>query len=153
MKQLLVPILLAANLVVSSTVLALAVTGRLAPAAAPDEELAAEEVEEPKQVFYHEFKPELTVNFPGDGRPRYMQVSLTAVTYDEAVLEELQRHSPAINNELLLLFSGVEPDPLTTREGKKELLSKALETVRAIMLARYGEGAVEDMYFTRFVMQ
>jgi len=155
MKQLMMPLLLVANLAVSSTVLALAMTGRIAApvvaAAAPGEMAGA--ADEPKQVFYHAFKPELTVNFPGDGRPRYMQVALTAVTFEEAALPELERHSPAIHNALLLKFSGVSADPLTTREGKQLLLTQALETVRGIMLERYGKEVVEEIYFTRFVLQ
>ena len=152
MKQLLVPILLVANLAISSTVLALAMSGKLVPPPMPEGEAAAE-AQEPQQVFYHEFKPELTVNFPGEGRPRYMQVALTAVTFDEDAVKELERHAPAINNELLLLFSGVEAEPLTSREGKKALLEKALVTVRELMKVRYGTEAVEDIYFNRFVMQ
>jgi len=155
MKQMLMPLLLVANLGVSSTVLALAMTGRLVPPAAaamaPGEAGAAAEA--PKQVFYHAFKPELTVNFPGTGRPRYMQLALTAVTEKEDALVELDRHSPAIHNALLLLFSGVSPDPLTTREGKELLLTQALETVRGIMKERYGEEVVDEIYFTRFVLQ
>ena len=151
MKQLLVPILLVVNVAVSGAVLALAVTGQIVAPAPPGEGEVVDET--PKQTFYHELKPELTVNFPGTGRPRYMQIALTAVTYDEAALPELERHTPAIHNSLLLLFSGVKPQPLATREGKEELLAKGLETVRAIMKERYGQETVEDLYFTRFVMQ
>ena len=151
MKQLLVPILLVVNLAVSGAVLALAVTGQIVAPAPPGEGEMVEEA--PKQAFYYELKPELTVNFPGGGRPRYMQLALTAVTFDEAALPELERHTPAMHNALLLLFSGVEPQPLTTREGKEKLLAQGLETVRAIMKERYGQEAVEDLYFTRFVMQ
>ena len=151
MKQLLVPILLVVNLGVSGAVLALALTGQIVAPAPPGEGEMVEET--PKQAFYYELKPELTVNFSGSGRPRYMQLALTAVTYDEAALPELERHKPAIHNALLLLFSGVEPEPLTTREGKEKLLAAGLETMRTIMKERYGKETVEDLYFTRFVMQ
>ena len=154
MKQLMMPLLLVANLAVSSTVLALAMTGKLVPpAAAMAESGEMTASEEPKQVFYHAFKPELTVNFAGTGRPRYMQLALTAVTTDEEALPELERHSPAIHNALLLLFSGVSPEPLATREGKQVLLTQALETVRTIMKERYGDEVVDEIYFTRFVLQ
>ena len=153
MKQLLVPILLVANLGLTSTLLALAMTGRLvaATAAAPGEE--AVEVVENKPTFYYEFTPELVVNFPGDGAPRYMQLSITAVTADEAALAALELHSPAIRNDLLLLFSGLESAPLASREGKEGMRQQALDTIRGIMQARYGSAAVDDVYFTRFVMQ
>lgn len=154
MKDLIVPILLVVNLGVTSAILALGMTGGLVGAApAPAEEATEEVAEANKPTFYHEFTPELVVNFPGDGRPRYMQIAITAVTTDEAAVDALQLHAPAIRNDLLLLFSGLEAAPLTTREGKEGMRADALATIRGIMKARYGQEAVEDVYFTRFVMQ
>ena len=156
MKELLVPILLGVNLVLTGTVLGLGLTGNLLTVSAPsgEEELIEEDVaDEVQAVFYHEFKPEIVVNFPGTGQPRYMQLSLTAVTADENAIASLALHAPAIRNDLLMLFSGVDPVPLATREGKDALRKQAVETIRNIMTQRYGESAVEDVYFTRFVMQ
>jgi len=157
MKQLLVPILLALNLILTGSVLALAITGRTAVSAVPappgEEEPAAPQPEEIKPTFYHEFKPEIVINFPGDGHPRYMQLSLTAVTHDESVLPALELHEPAIRNDLLMRFSGLEATPLASRDGKENMRMQALEAVRQIMAQRHGSDAVEDVYFTRFVMQ
>ena len=108
---------------------------------------------EVKPTFYHEFKPEIVVNFPGAGQPRYMQLSLTAVTADEQAVAALELHAPAIRNDLLMLFSGIDSEPLATREGKEQMRAQALETVRGIMKQRFGAEAVDDLYFTRFVMQ
>jgi flagellar FliL protein len=157
MKQLLVPILLALNLILTGSVLALAITGRTAASAVPappgEEEPAPPQPEEIKPTFYHEFKPEIVINFPGDGHPRYMQLSLTAVTNDESVLPALELHEPAIRNDLLMRFSGLEAAPLASREGKEDMRMQALEAVRRIMAQRHGSDAIEDVYFTRFVMQ
>jgi flagellar FliL protein len=155
MKELLVPILLVVNVALTGAVLGMGMTGMLIAAPVPAEGAAAEGMEsaEVKPAFYHEFKPEIVVNFPGAGQPRYMQLSLTAVTGDEAAIAALELHAPAIRNDLLMLFSGIEPEPLATREGKEKMLNSALETVRGIMQKRYGKEAVDEMYFTRFVMQ
>ena len=153
MKELLVPILLVVNLGLSGALLGLGLTGGLVTVA-PAADAAMEGPAGPaKPVLYHEFTPELVVNFPGDGAPRYMQLSITAVTGDEAAIEALTLHAPAIRNDLLLLFSGLEPGPLATREGKDGMRAQALETIRGIMKERYGQEAVDDVYFTRFVMQ
>ncbi len=150
----LTPGLLVFNLLISGAVLGLALSGQIAvPAVAEavdDEEAEQEEI---KQSFYFEIKPEIVVNFPGTERPRYMQLALTLVTYDEAALEALKLHSPVVRNDLLLMLSGFESNTLMTREGKDEMRKKALETIRKIMLARYQSEAVEDVYITRFVMQ
>ena len=154
MKDLIVPILLVVNLAVTSTILAMAMTGKLV-AAVPmaGEPMAAPTSQVNKPTFYHEFTPELVVNFQGDASPRYMQLAITAVTADEAAVVALQLHAPAIRNDLLLLFSGMEAAPLTTREGKEGMRARALATIREIMKDRYGQEAVDDIYFTRFVMQ
>ncbi|MFT5173482.1 MAG: flagellar FliL protein [Gammaproteobacteria bacterium] len=155
MKALVVPILLTVNLALTGAVLGLGMTGHLIAAPGPSEEVLVEDdaVEEIKPTFYHEFKPEIVVNFPGNSQPRYMQLSLTAVTTDENAIDALKLHAPAIRNDLLLLFSGIEPEPLASREGKEGMLKQALDTIRGIMKKRYGEEAVDELYFTRFVMQ
>ena len=153
MKDLIVPILLVVNLGLSGAILGLGMSGGLMAAApAPGEEASAETLEA-KPTFYHEFKPEVVVNFPGDASPRYMQLAITAVTQDEAAVAALELHAPAIRNDLLMRFSGMESGPLAAREGKEAMRKQALETIRGIMKQRYGEEAVEDVYFTRFVMQ
>ena len=153
MKDLIVPILLVVNLGLSGAILGLGLSGGLMAAAPVPGEEATEQPPENKPTFYHEFKPELVVNFPGDAAPRYMQLAITAVTHDEAAVAALELHAPAIRNDLLMLFSGMESAPLTAREGKEAMRMQALDTIRGIMQQRYGEEAVDDVYFTRFVMQ
>ena len=158
MMKFLIPGLLALNLCLTGAILGMAVTGQIvAPMMGEvDAEASAEadaETEAPKDSFYFEIKPEIVVNFIGDSRPRNMLVSLTLVTYDEMAVEAMALHSPVIRNDLLLLFSGLESGPLMTREGKEALRKNILEIVRKIMLERYESEAVEDVYFTRFVMQ
>ena len=153
MKELMVPILVVVNLAVTSAILGLGLTGGLVvpvPAEGAPMEAAADAS---KPTFYHEFKPELVVNFPGDSSPRYMQLAITAVTSEEAAVAALELHAPAIRNDLLMLFSGMEAEPLATREAKEGMRMQALETIRGIMKERYGQEAVHDVYFTRFVMQ
>jgi flagellar FliL protein len=82
-----------------------------------------------------------------------MQVALTAVTHDEKAIEALDLHSPAIRNDLLLRFSGREAGTMATREGKESLRKEALEIIQEVMKDRFGRAAVEDVYFTRFVLQ
>jgi len=153
----LIPGLLVFNLLISGAVLGLALSGKIAVPAVEEvvdeEQQQVVEDEEPRQPFYFEIKPEIVVNFPGTERPRYMQLALTLVTYDEAALEALKLHSPVVRNDLLLMLSGLDSGLLMTREGKDEMRKKALETIRKIMLERYRSEAVEDVYITRFVMQ
>lgn len=153
MMKLLTPILLGINIAVSGAILGLSLTGGFVvamPTEGPPEPTGAVQA---SKAFYYEFKPELVVNFPGNQRPRYMQVALTAVTSDEAALDAIELHSPAIRNDLLLRFTGREAGPMATREGKEGLRKEALEIMKAVMKERYGTDAIEDVYVTRFVLQ
>jgi len=152
MKRL-TPILLVINIAVSGAILGLSLTGGFVvamPTEGPPEPTGAMQA---TQSFYYEFKPELVVNFPGNKRPRYMQVALTAVTNDEKALEAIELHSPAIRNDLLLRFTGREAGPMATREGKEGLRREALEIMQAVMKERFGAEAIQDVYVTRFVLQ
>jgi len=153
MIKFLTPALLVINLGLTGAILGLAMTGKLLPPVPVVQKAAEKAPEKPKKSFYFNLKPEITVNFPGQNRPRYMQVALTLVTFDEAAIAAMESNLPVIRNDLLMLFSGLESDPLMTRKGKEDMRKQALETVRKIMLKRYGKEAVEDVYFTRFVMQ
>jgi len=157
MMKFLTPGLLVINLAISGVILGLAVSGKIVapPAPAAEDQIAKGDAapEKPKPMFYYQLKPEIVANFQGQSRPRNMMVALNLVTADEKALESLKLNAPAIRNELLLQFSGLESAPLMTREGKDALRKKALQAIRKIMLERYGSEAVEDVLFTRFVMQ
>ncbi len=152
MMKLLVPVLLVVNIALTGAVLGLGMTGSLMaiPIQGPPEPSMDPTA---RQAFYYEFKPELVVNFPGNSRPRYMQVALTAVVNEQEALDALDLHSPAIRNDLLLRFTGREAGPMATREGKEGLRKEALEIIQGVMKQRFGKEAVNDVYVTRFVLQ
>ncbi len=151
----LMPGLLVVNLLISGAILGLALSGQIvAPivnAEGEEDDLEGEEGIKPS--FYYELKPEIVVNFPGESRPRYMQVALTLVTHDELALEALKLHAPVMRNDLLLMLSGVDSASLMTRDGKEAMRKDSLEIIRKIMLERFESEAVEDVFLTRFVMQ
>ena len=117
----------------------------------------AEEAEqadgEPKVAHYFAIEPPITVNFQKRGTARFLQVSLQVMTYDELALVELQKHMPAVRNNLNLLFSGQSYEELSTREGKELLRKQAVAEIQNILTARAGTPGIEDVYFTSFVMQ
>jgi flagellar FliL protein len=58
-----------------------------------------------------------------------------------------------IRNELVLLFSSKTYAALNTREGKEELQSQALASVRSVLQKEAGTQDVEAVFFTSLVMQ
>jgi flagellar FliL protein len=52
-----------------------------------------------------------------------------------------------------MLYSNQDPATLNSREGKEMLRTQTLEEVRKVLEEQTGEGGVENVYFTSFVMQ
>ena len=126
------------------------------PAAAQtdEEEDTTEEIEMPPQpAIYVPLDPPFVVNFEGDGRVRFLQISAEAMTRHQEVVELVQKHMPVIRNNLVLLFSSQTYENLSTLEGKEQLRGEALQELQNILEQESGEPGVEALYFTSFVMQ
>jgi flagellar FliL protein len=94
------------------------------------------------------------INFGQGSSVRFLQVTVEMMTRDPHMLEFLERNTPIIRNDLLLLFGNKQPDEVSTTEGKEALRTAALEAVRKIIAAE-GEKSehLEGVFFTSFVMQ
>ncbi len=120
----------------------------------PADGQAAEVVEEEvKKAHYFSLDPPFVVNFHADGRGRFLQITLDAMTYDESVLEVVRTHMPAIRNDLILLFSEQDSSTLVTPEGKNALRATTLATIQKVVEKESGNKGVDEVYFTSFVMQ
>ncbi|MBI5041001.1 MAG: flagellar basal body-associated FliL family protein [Gammaproteobacteria bacterium] len=98
-------------------------------------------------------EPPLIVNFDSNASVRFMQITMQVASHDPAVIEKVKEHTPAIRNGLLMLYSSQDPTVLSTRQGKEALLKQSLEEVNRVLTEQSGEGGVENVYFTGFVMQ
>ena len=110
---------------------------------------------EPKlPAQYVKLDPPFVTNFESKGLVRFLQVTVEVMTRDPATAEMLKLHDPMIRNDLLLLLSNQQYEVISTREGKEQLRTQALETVTKVINAEGGEGKnVEQLFFTSFVMQ
>jgi flagellar protein FliL len=113
---------------------------------------AAHEVKLPAQFVV--LDPPFVVNFEASTSARFLQIAVQLMTREPHMVEVLERNSPIIRNDLLLLFGNKQVEEVSTNEGKEALREAALAAVRAIAAAE-GEKpeAIEAVYFTSFVMQ
>jgi len=117
----------------------------------PVEEEVVEEVKQP--ALYMEIVPAFVVTYKVGMRQRYMQVYVSLMVRDPALLEGLKNNNPALQSSLLQMFGAQDFDRLKTPEGKEELRGLALETVNKVVADNIGEGTVEQVLFTNIVMQ
>lgn len=115
----------------------------------PGAKLAAEKA--PPQ--YLSLDPPFIVNFDDQDMLRYLQVGVSVMARDKAVIDQVTNNIPHIRNNLIMLFGSQDEATLNTTQGKETLRHKALEEIQAILQKEIGDPGVEDVYFTSFVMQ
>lgn len=122
---------------------------------APADETDAEvEQATGKPELYTSLHPPLIVNFKDSlGDDHFMQVTLEVMARDQKALNAVRDHAAVIRNNLILLYTSVEYEKVTTREGKEKMLADGLVEVQKIVSERIGEPGVEALYFTGLVIQ
>ncbi|NNC76721.1 MAG: hypothetical protein HKN77_02090 [Woeseiaceae bacterium] len=116
------------------------------------EELVAEASSGPP--IYQTLHPPLVVNFKdANGDAHFMQVTMEAMSRDQAVINAIRDNVAVIRNALILLFSGAVYEEVTTREGKEKMLQDGLAEIERVMKETTGKGGVEALYFTGLVIQ
>jgi flagellar FliL protein len=116
-------------------------------------EAHAEEGAAVKQTLYLALDPPLIVNFPDSDAVRFLQVTITVMAHEQAVLDAVAKYNPVIRNNLITLMSGRDSQAMMTREGKEKLRQEALKEVQAILKKENGAPGIEDLLFTSFVVQ
>jgi len=126
----------------------------LKPKAAAPGKPAAEATTTRTAAIYYKFDPAFVVNFGSDGNTRYLQITLEAMSRDQAVIDQIKNNEPAIRNDLVLLYSAQQPEALLAPEGKEKLRQATLDAVRKTIAAEGAKAeSVEAVYFTSFVIQ
>ena len=125
------------------------------PEPTEEEVMVEEEAMEPniKDAIYEDMHPAFTVNFNEGSKKKFMQVYMVAMFYDMESRDAFKMHMPVVRNNLLLLLSGKTSDELESTEAKEQLRKDALLEAQSVMQERYGENMVEDIFFTKLVMQ
>ena len=82
-----------------------------------------------------------------------LQIQIDMLIRNAADEEQLVKHMPVIENDLLLYFSSANAADLKTPEGKKKLREGSLKIIQGIMQKKTGQPLVEAVLFTGFVMQ
>ncbi|NVK72488.1 flagellar protein [Marinomonas sp. CT5] len=103
--------------------------------------------------IYLALDPAFTIDFMVDGRQRYVQLGLTVKSKSEEQIDAVTTHMPLIRNSLVLLFSSQSFTDLQTTEGKENLKMAALDAINGILEQETGQGGIDAVLFTNFVMQ
>lgn len=125
------------------------------PEDSEEQQMVDEEMKEPdkKEAIYEDMHPAFTINFNEGSKKKFMQVYMVAMFYDMESRDAFKMHMPVVRNNILMLLSGKNSDELSTTEAKEQLRKDALQAAQSVMQERYGDNMVEDIFFTKLVMQ
>ncbi len=104
----------------------------------------------PAPTLYFELRPAFVANLAGG---RFLQVELDLMARDQAVIEAVKKHNPAIRNDLLLLLGSQKPSDIDALAGKLAVQQAAADAINAILEKRENGLQVEEVYFSSLVMQ
>ncbi|MDF1831801.1 MAG: flagellar basal body-associated FliL family protein [Porticoccaceae bacterium] len=107
--------------------------------------------------YYLALEPPFIVNFVYKDTLRYLQMTLSVMTHEPKILEQVTHHMPAIRHRLIMLISNKTFDELNGKDSKEVLREEMLFEIRNIIQAEqnktHNPGRVEAVYFTGYVMQ
>lgn len=124
---------------------------------AEDAEAEVEEeavpIEELEPANYLPLDPALVVNIQDKGKSQYLQTSIQLMTRNAEVFEAAKLHAPAIRSALIMLFSTVPYETLSTVEGKEQLQDSARERIDEVLMELAGVKGIDAVYLTSMVFQ
>jgi len=112
---------------------------------------AEEESTEAAKPSYYFLKPSIVVNLKSGGK--YARIDVQLMTLDEAELENIKLHAPALRHALILLLSEQKGKELKTPDGKEAFRKVALSTAQEVIEGLTGTASINEVYFTNFFVQ
>ena len=112
-----------------------------------------EETEIPKTPIYLSLDPAFVVSFANKKGAKLLQLSISVLSYKQDIIDAIEKHKPMVRNNLLFLLSTQDPPELKTLEGKHQLRTEVLDVITKIVKDIEGLDGVEEVFFTKFVMQ
>lgn len=107
---------------------------------------------------YLAIEPPIVVNLQTQGRLRFMQVKIQAMSNEPDTLKALQTHAAPVRHALIMLLSAQEADAMYDVQKRDQVRLQALEALRKVLeeqagIKSEGDKGLAGLYFTDFVIQ
>ncbi len=102
---------------------------------------------------YFEIAAPFVVNIQGDSSINFLQVNAQLRVTKPEVKGKLTLHLPAIQHVMIMILSEQNTKSLRSLEGKQRLRDDTVKEIQTLLTREIGEPAVEEVYFTAFVIQ
>lgn len=119
-------------------------------AKAEKKEKKATKAEQPEYVALEQF----TVNLqPGEAGDQYLQVQLTLQVPNLEEAEVFKNNMAKVRNRVLMLLSSKHASEISTVEGKRQLASEIVASLKEPFAEKGAPQELTDVLFTAFIIQ
>jgi flagellar protein FliL len=104
------------------------------------------------KVTYHPIEQSFTTNLRGGSG--FAQVEMAVSTfYDDTVTQALTDHDIAIRNAIVLELADTDGADIETIAGKEDLANRLRDRINQTLVQKIGFGGIDQVYFTKLVLQ
>jgi flagellar FliL protein len=116
---------------------------------------AAEDAGSAGANAYFSIEEPFTINFLNQSQQkvRYLQIRVALKSDDPAIIQSAELNLPMIQDALRILFTDQSYETVSTVAGREQLQQQATDKVRTILADETGNDGLEEVYFTRFILQ
>ena len=104
------------------------------------------------QVTYHPIEESFTTNLRGGSGFAQAEMAVSTI-YDERVVQALTDHDIAVRNAIVLEMADTDAMELETVAGKKNLALRLRDRINETLEEKTGFGGIDEVYFTKLVLQ
>lgn len=106
-------------------------------------------------IHYVNLEPTFITNYgvSDTGRLKYVKADVTVMVHSQDAETATRYHLPALRNSLVLLLSRQDESTVSTAAGRQTIKAEAMAELREVLKTEEGEGYVQDLMFTNFLVQ
>jgi flagellar FliL protein len=114
--------------------------------------LASSESQSNSSLYFAIEQP-FVVNLSGAANLTYLQVNVQFKLKKPEFRAPLQTQLPAIEHTMVMLLSDQTVNSIKSVQGKQALRETALKSIQQLCQTLIGDPAIDDVYFTGFIIQ
>ena len=102
---------------------------------------------------YFEIATPFVVNIQSEDGLVFLQVKAQFKVKKPELKSQLTKHMPAIQHTMMMVLSEQTQNDIRSVKGKEKLRGTALKEVQTLLKKQIGDEAVDEIYFTGFIIQ
>lgn len=111
--------------------------------------------EQPKEVVYYGFDPDIVTNYISGNRRSlgYIRITVELMLEDKAFLPAIEHHEPLILDIIYGTISKQPEDKIKSLTGREEIRLALLDQLQQAMKREAGDTIIRDILFTKYLYQ